>query len=84
MNKEKHMKKAQDFIKEDSAYIHCEVKNGETKLAVGGDMRGIIYGAYRTLKRTSELTGMPVELMLNMLQDFADYEEGSNNARDSK
>lgn len=84
MNKDKHMKKAQDFIKEGSAYIHCEVKNGETQLAVGGDTRGIIYGAYRTLKRTSELTGMPVELMLNMLQDFADYEEGSNNARDSK
>ena len=84
MNKEKHMKKAQDFIKEDAAYIHCEVKNGETKLAVGGDMRGIIYGAYRTLKRTSELTGMPVELMLNMLQDLHDIEEGRNNARDSK
>ena len=84
MNKDKHMKRSKEFCKEDAAYIHCEVKNGETQLAVGGDMRGIIYGAYRTLKRTSELTGMPVELMLNMLQDFADYEEGSNNARDSK
>lgn len=84
MNKDKHMKKAQEFIGEGSAYIHCEVKNEETKLAVGGDTRGIIYGAYRTLKRTSELTGMPVEIMLNIMQDFADYEEGRNNARDSK
>ena len=84
MNKDKHMKKAQEFCGAGSAYIHCEVKNGETKLAVGGDTRAIIYGVYRTLKRTSELTGMPLDLMLNMLQDFNDIEEGRNNARDSK
>lgn len=84
MNKDKHMKKAQDFIKEGSAYIHCEINNGETELGVGGDTRGIIYGVYRTLKRTSELSGIPVELMLNMLQDFNDIEEGHKNARDSK
>ncbi len=83
MNKDKHMKKAQEFIKEGSSYIHCEVKDGETKLAVGGDTRGIIYGAYRTLKRTSELSGMPVELMLNILQDMNDIEEGRDNARNS-
>lgn len=84
MNKDKHMKKSKEFCKEDAAYIHCEVKNGETKLAVGGDTRGIIYGVYRTLKRTSDISGIPFDLMLNMLQDFNDIEEGYNNARDSK
>lgn len=84
MNKDKHMKRAKEFSGEGSAYIHCEVKNGETKLAVGGDTRGIIYGAYRALKRTSELAGMPFEIMLNVLQDFYDIEEGCNNARYSK
>lgn len=84
MNKDKHMKRAQEFCGAGSAYIHCEVKNGETKLAVGGDTRAIIYGVYRTLKRTSELTGMPVDLMHEIMNEFLTIEEGRNNARDSK
>lgn len=70
MNKDKHLGKAKDFQGEKDAYIHCEIKNGETKLVVGGQTFGIVYGAYRALKRTSELTGMPVEAMIALIEHF--------------
>ena len=83
MNKDKHMKKAQEFISEGSAYVHCEIKNGETKLGVGGDIAAIIYACYRTLKRTEEISGAPFANMLETLEDYYNIEEAKKNARDS-
>lgn len=80
MNKDKHLSKAKDFQGEKDAYIHCEIKNGETKLVVGGQTFGIIYGAYRTLKRTSEITGIPVDDMIELIEELKLNEEGFNNA----
>lgn len=78
MNKDKHLNKAKDFQGDKDAYIHCEIKSGETQLVVGGQTFGIIYGAYRTLKRTSEITGIPVEEMIGLIEDFlSDETSGS-------
>ena len=74
MNKNEHLNRAQEFSGEKDAYIHCEIKNGETRLVVGGQMFGIIYGAYRALKRTSELTGCPVSEMIGLIEEFYDKE----------
>lgn len=74
MNKDKHMNKAKEFAGEGKAYIHCESKNGETQLAVSGDPKAIIYGCYRALKRTNELSGFPFEVMLNIIENFYEYE----------
>ena len=76
MNKDKHMNKAKEFTKERNAYIHCEVKNGETQLAVSGDTRAIVYGCYRTLKRTGELTGLPFAIAIQSLEDLYHMETG--------
>lgn len=70
MNKDKHMKKAQEFAKEKSAYIHCEVKSGDTQLGVSGDPLAIIYGCYCTIKRLTELTGVPFQIIIETLEDF--------------
>lgn len=83
MNKDKHMKKAQDFCNEGSAYIHCEVKNGETQLAVGGDTRAVVYACYRTLKRISEITGLSVEDSIGVIEELYNMETiqgGKDNA----
>lgn len=70
MNKDKHLGKAKDFSGERDAYIHCEIKNGETRLVVGGQAFGLAYGAYRTLKRTSEITGIPFNDMIELIEEF--------------
>lgn len=77
MDKDKHMKKGENFAKEGCAYVHCEVKNGITQLAVSGDSYAIVYACYRTLKRTTELTGAPFEIMVEMLEKIYHNETGT-------
>lgn len=79
MDKNKHLKKAKEFSGEGRAYIHCEVKNGETELAVGGDGRGIMYGCYRALKRFTELTGYPMEDVINFIEILYEHETNGGN-----
>lgn len=76
MKIDKHMKKGAEYAKEKSAYIHCEVKDGETELAVSGDPRAIVYGCYRTIKRTGELTGLPFAIAIQSLEDLYQLETG--------
>ena len=70
MKKKDHMKEAAKFSGEDKAYVHCEVAAGITQCCVTGDPKAIIYGCYRILQRTSELTDFPFGLMLQALEDF--------------
>ena len=84
MNKDKHLSKAKDFTGEKDAYIHCEIKDGETKLVVGGQMFGIIYGAYKALKRTSEISGCPVSEMIGLIEEFLSAETDGRYPFDDK
>lgn len=70
MNKKDRMKEASKFRGENKAYLHCEVMAGQTQCCVTGDPKAIIYGCYRILQRTSELTDFPFGLMLLVLEDF--------------
>ena len=47
-------------------------------------MFGIIYGAYRALKRTSELTGCPVSEMIGLIEEFYDKEVNGDFPFDDK
>ena len=76
MNADKHMNKAKDLAKDGGAYIHCEVKNGETELVVSGDAKAITYGVYRTLKRLNEITGLPFVVMVGALEELYQVETG--------
>ena len=67
---EEHKKKALEFSGKEAAYIHAEIKEGITQLVVSGDTIAIIYGCYRTLERTKQLTGIPFEDMIDILHDF--------------
>ena len=75
MNKEKQMKKAGEFIKDNHAYIHVEVKDGDTKIAVGGEHKAIIFACFRVLARVSKLSGLPFSVILDILRDFYKFEE---------
>ena len=75
MNKEKHMKKAGEFTKDKHAYIHCEVKEGDTKIAVGGETKAIIFGIFRVMSRLCKLSGIPFPVLIDILNDFYKFEE---------
>ena len=75
MKKSDHMKAAAEFSGENKAYLHAEIKNGVTQCCVTGDPRAIIYGCYRMLQRTSELTGMPFNLMIQTLEEIKDSDK---------
>ena len=84
MNKNEHMKQAENFTGENCAYVHAEVKNGVTQLAVGGDVRAIIFACYRTMQRCEELSNMPFPMMLMALEDMYNEEEAKRNADERK
>ena len=79
MNKDEHMKRAEEFNKDDCAYVHAEVTGGGTQLMVGGDITAIVYACYRTLQRCEQLSGMPFPVMLGTIEDMYN-EEAENNA----
>lgn len=78
MNKNEHMKRAEEFNKVNCAYVHAEVRNGVTQIGVGGDVKAVVYACYRTLQRCEEISGIPFSVMLGTIEDMYNEEEKDN------
>lgn len=71
LNKEMHMKAAQQFAAENSCYIHTEMKNGkhcETILA--GDGVAILHGICGEIHRAAQLGGMTFAETLDIIKEI--------------
>ena len=82
MKRSEHEKNARKFAGERQCYLHCEVSADVTQCCVTGDPKAIIYGCFRILQRTSELSGMPFDLMVRAIQDLKDFDKAEREELD--
>ena len=73
IEKSKLMKKSSGFTGERDAFIHSEMKNGETQQIVSGSIPGIVHACYVAIRRTSQLApAFKLNDLINLL--IAEYE----------
>lgn len=70
MNKDKHMKKGENFLKEGHCYIHVEAENGHLRSACSGDTETIMEAVYSIIERVSKESGAPFDVLITSLETW--------------
>lgn len=71
LNKEMHRKAAQQFVAENSCYIHTEMKNGKhCETVIAGDGAAVLHGICAEIHRAAQLGGMKFEETLEIIKEM--------------
>ena len=70
------MNMAKKFTGHNDAFIHSEMKNGETQQVVSGSVPGIVHACYVALHRTAELSHIDLNFLVSTLVNEYEIETG--------
>lgn len=72
MDEQKEMAYAERFKAEDACYIRAEMEHGATQLVISGGPIAIPYVLMIAIRRTSVLTGVPFDDMIEGIKRLKD------------